>query len=171
MRVAFCAIALVFAGSSASAQTSYTTEQLVDFFVKSIDMGATRGICIGTPQECAEPVDATPQGLDMMVTFELDSAELTPEASANLAVFAQMMTDERLEIARFVIEGHTDARGAEAYNQTLSEARADAVRSYLTGLGIAPQRLTAIGFGMSRPRTANSFDDENRRVEMRVDLR
>lgn len=156
-------------GSPLAAEPAYSTEQLVDFFINSIDMGATRGICIGTPAECDKP--AAPQGLDMRVTFELDSATLTPEARDSLGVFAQMMQDERLEIARFVVEGHTDARGSDDYNLQLSEDRAAAVRAFLTGLGVAPERLTALGFGKSQPRTPDALDPENRRVELRIDLR
>jgi outer membrane protein OmpA-like peptidoglycan-associated protein len=158
----------VAAGGSAMAQSQYSPEQLVDFYVNSLDMGATRGICIGTPQECEKP--AEPKGLDMLVTFELDSADLTEDAQKNLAVFAQMMQDERLEIARFVVEGYTDARGADEYNIDLSEARAESVKTFLTGLGIKEERLSAMGFGKANPRTGDEFDAENRRVELRIDL-
>jgi len=122
---------LLSSGSGATAQSAYTPEQLVEFYINSLDVGAARGICIGTPQECELP--ASPAGLDMLVTFELDSADLTAETQQNLAVFAQMMQDERLEIARFVVEGHTDARGTDLYNDELSKARADAVKTFLTG--------------------------------------
>ena len=162
---------IAFALSSSGAvlaQSAYSTDELVEFYINSIDMGKTRGICIGTPQECEKP--AVPAGLDMRVTFELDSADLTAEAQKNLAVFAQMMQDERLEIARFVVEGHTDARGTDAYNVGLSEARAVAVKSFLTGLGVSEERLSSIGFGKSKPRTGDEFDPENRRVELRIDL-
>jgi outer membrane protein OmpA-like peptidoglycan-associated protein len=162
-------LAVMLALPAAAQDAPYSTEQLVDFFVNSVEMGASRGICIGTPDECA-PAEA-PKGLDMLVTFELDSADLTAEARQNLVVFAQMMQDERLEVARFVVEGHTDARGTEGYNLELSEARAEAVKTYLAGLGISPERLTAIGFGMAKPRKEDLFDPENRRVELRVDLR
>lgn len=167
-KFAFGFAALLALGAPASAQQQYTTDELVDFFINSIDMGATRGICIGTPQECAQP--AEPQGLDMRVSFELDSADLTPGARENLALFAQMMQDERLEIARFVVEGHTDARGGDGYNVDLSEARAESVRRFLTGLGVAPERLTAVGLGETRPRVDDGLDPENRRVELRIDL-
>jgi outer membrane protein OmpA-like peptidoglycan-associated protein len=155
-------------GPAAFAQSAYTPEQLVEFYINSLDMGATRGICIGTPQECEKP--AAPAGLDMRVTFELDSAELTADTKQNLAVFAQMMQDERLEIARFVVEGHTDALGTDAYNVALSQNRAVAVMTFLTGLGVAEDRLSSIGLGKSMPRSGDAFDPENRRVELRIDL-
>jgi outer membrane protein OmpA-like peptidoglycan-associated protein len=160
---------LLSSGSGATAQSAYTPEQLVEFYINSLDMGAARGICIGTPQECELP--AAPAGLDMLVTFELDSADLTAETQQNLAVFAQMMQDERLEIARFVVEGHTDARGTDLYNDELSKARADAVKTFLTGLGVSQDRLSSVGLGKSKPRTGDEFDPENRRVELRIDLR
>lgn len=163
-------VAFVLSGSGAVlAQSAYSTDELVEFYINSIDMGMTRGICIGTPQECEKPV--VPPGLDMRVTFELDLADLTVEAQKNLAVFAQMMQDERLEIARFVVEGHTDARGTDDYNVGLSEARAIAVKNFLTGLGVSEERLSSIGLGKSKPRTGDEFDPENRRVELRIDLR
>jgi outer membrane protein OmpA-like peptidoglycan-associated protein len=161
-------LALVPALPAAAQEAAYTVDELVEFFVNSADLGAARGICIGTPQECAPP---EPEGLDMLVTFELDSAELTDAARGTLAVFAQMMQDERLEIARFNVEGHTDARGTDDYNVALSEARAEAVRAHLIGLGVAPERLSAIGFGRDAPRTGDALDPENRRVELRIDLR
>lgn len=171
MRIA--AFSLVFAlplaaPVAAQDQTApYSVDQLVEFFVNSADLGATRGICIGTPQECAPP---EPEGLDMLVTFELDSAELTPQAQEYLALFAQMMQDERLKIARFVVEGHTDARGTDEYNDGLSEARAESVRRHLIGLGVSEDRLSSIGLGKGKPRTGDAFDPENRRVELRIDL-
>lgn len=160
-------LSLPLAAPQMAEAQNYTVDELVEFFVQSADLGATRGICIGTPQECAPPV---PQGLDMLVTFELDSADLTPEAEGYLALFAEMMQDERLKIARFKVEGHTDARGGDAYNVNLSEARAEAVRQHLVSLGVAPERLSALGLGKDQPRTGDAFDPENRRVELRIDL-
>jgi len=166
--------AAVFAALSApaSAQSAYTTDELVEFYINSIDMGATRGICIGTAQECDTGAEPTaPQGLDMRVNFELDSATLTSDAAESLKVFALMMQDERLEIARFVVEGHTDARGTDGYNVELSEARAAAVSTFLKNEGISEERLSAVGLGKAQPRVADEFDPENRRVELRIDLR
>jgi OOP family OmpA-OmpF porin len=68
------------------------------------------------------------------------------------------------------IEGHTDNRGSAAYNQQLSENRAKAVMDYLIAKGIAPNRLTARGYGLSQPAASNSTAAgraQNRRVELR----
>jgi len=169
MRRIFLSSALVFfTATSVMAQEEYTTEQLVDFYINSLDMGETRGICIGTEQECAPKV--VPQGLDMRISFELDSADLTESAQKNLGLFAAMMKDERLISAHFVVEGHTDARGTSAYNETLSEERAASVSRFLMDQGIESQRLSAIGLGETQPRTEDIMDPENRRVELRINL-
>jgi len=164
------ALVLIPAAGFPQSTTGYTTDQLVDFYVKSIDLGKNRGICIGTAAECADPVPKQPAGLDMLVNFELDSANLTEAAKQNLAVFADMMKDRRLKASDFVVEGYTDARGTEQYNDELSRERADAVRNYLVGLGISADRLTSVGFGKSNPRVPDPLAPENRRVELRINL-
>ena len=66
------------------------------------------------------------------------------------------------------VEGHTDDRAAEDYNLKLSQRRAEAVRDYLIKKGIDPARLTAIGYGESRPAVPGKSEaarDQNRRVE------
>ena len=106
----------------------------------------------------------------MFINFELDSADLTEEAQQNLAIFAQALKDERLKKASFVVEGHTDARGTDIYNDTLSEKRAAAVKTYLIDQGVPTERLTALGMGEAAPRVDDPMDPENRRVELRIDL-
>ena len=67
------------------------------------------------------------------------------------------------------IQGHTDNVGGDAYNQTLSEARAKAVVTWLTGHGVAVARLTAKGYGKTKPMADNTTDAgraKNRRVEI-----
>lgn len=69
------------------------------------------------------------------------------------------------------VEGHTDSVGGDAYNQTLSEERARAVQSYLTGQGLSPASVTAKGFGKSMPVADNATAagrQRNRRVELVV---
>jgi len=67
------------------------------------------------------------------------------------------------------IQGHTDSNGSTAANRRLSLQRANAVRTYLVGKGIASGRLTAVGFGDSRPLTGND-SEEKRAVNRRVDF-
>ena len=69
------------------------------------------------------------------------------------------------------VEGHTDATGADAYNQSLSERRAHAVLDYLAGKGVDASRLSAQGFGEGAPIAPNETREGrtlNRRVELRL---
>jgi outer membrane protein OmpA-like peptidoglycan-associated protein len=68
------------------------------------------------------------------------------------------------------IQGHTDNIGSDEYNQKLSESRAASVVAWLTSKGIAPERLTAQGYGMTQPIADNGSDAgraRNRRVELK----
>jgi outer membrane protein OmpA-like peptidoglycan-associated protein len=102
------------------------------------------------------------------VYFSFGTANLQRTSHRALAAVAQMLT--RHPQWSLSIEGHTDDVGTNDANQALSEARASAVRTYLTGqLGIVPARLRAGGFGESKPRETNSTIEgraRNRRVEM-----
>ncbi len=72
---------------------------------------------------------------------------------------------------RLAVEGNTDSIGTEAFNQTLSELRAEGVRTYLTQQGIPESLTTATGFGKTRPIASNDTSEgrqQNRRVELVV---
>ena len=81
---------------------------------------------------------------------------------------------QKPELGRVSVEGHTDSRGSERYNQRLSERRAQSVMEYLVEAGVEAERLEAHGYGESRPISSNDTATgraENRRVEFRlVDL-
>ena len=75
------------------------------------------------------------------------------------------------EIASVRVEGHTDSRGSVAHNTSLSDRRAKAVRRWLIEKGIAPARLSARGYGPSRPVADNATAEgraANRRVEFHL---
>jgi OOP family OmpA-OmpF porin len=101
------------------------------------------------------------------VEFEFDSAQLTPVSSVVLDAAVEGLK-ECPDIA-VRVEGHTDAIGAEAYNQTLGLQRADSVKRYLVGGGVAEMRITTRSYGESRPVASNDTEDGrilNRRVEL-----
>jgi OOP family OmpA-OmpF porin len=103
------------------------------------------------------------------VTFELNSAQLTSSAAATLRRVADALTGEpglRAEIA-----GHTDSSGDDAYNQRLSQDRANSVLQFLVSLGIDRSRLVARGYGEGQPVADNGSAagrERNRRVEFNV---
>ena len=105
-------------------------------------------------------------GLDMLVTFKLGSATMTPQAQAEARAFAQAMSAPQLAGMRFAIEGHTDATGTRDKNMALSQARAQSVVDYLVTQGVDSSRLTAKGYGPDRPiRGTRATAPANRRVE------
>lgn len=103
------------------------------------------------------------------ISFDVGRAEVKPQFMRpldNVANTLNQYYQTRIEIA-----GHTDSTGSAAANQTLSENRAHAVRSYLASRGVAPERMYAVGYGQSRPIASNATDygrAQNRRVEIIV---
>jgi outer membrane protein OmpA-like peptidoglycan-associated protein len=143
----------------ARADPAYTADKLIAIFGKDKE----RKVCFETEPNC-RPSDS-PTRVDLYVNFEFDSDKLTAHATENLAQFATALKDSRLDRTKFEIDGFTDAKGADKYNYGLSERRAAAVVSYLVAQGVDPDRLTAKGFGKTRPRAPDPFSAENRRVE------
>ena len=105
-------------------------------------------------------------GLDMLVTFRLGSADMTPQAQVEARAFAKAMDAPQMAGMRFAIEGHTDATGGRDKNMALSQARAQSVVDYLVSQGVDASRLTAKGYGPDRPiRGTRATAPTNRRVE------
>ncbi len=102
-----------------------------------------------------------------LVLFDFDKSVVKPEAYP--------MLNEVVEIIRenpglhAILEGHTDSVGTNAYNQKLSERRADAVMQYVLQRGIPADRLSSTGYGETKPRATNDTEEGralNRRVEI-----
>lgn len=107
------------------------------------------------------------------VYFETDKAIIKTESYGLLDEVAEIINSHP-ELTRIRIEGHTDSRGNDAYNKDLSQRRADSVRAYLEGKGVAAARLESVGYGEEKPLTAERNDTDralNRRVEFFVSER
>lgn len=103
------------------------------------------------------------------VTFEFNSADLTESGKAVLAPAVSFLLNQPTVSAD--VAGHTDSRGADAYNKKLSLQRADSVRAYLISRGVSPGQLASVGFGESRPVDSNETEAgraRNRRVELQI---
>lgn len=101
--------------------------------------------------------------------FETNEYELEPGAKEKLRRVAEVL-EEDPEIF-LQVEGHTDSRGTEAYNRSLSRLRARSVRDFLVQQGISPTRIETRGYGESRPIAPNETEygmQQNRRVEIVV---
>jgi OOP family OmpA-OmpF porin len=109
---------------------------------------------------------ASRRSLDMRLSFELASAQLTPQAKAQADVFARTIK-EGAGAREFVIEGHTDSIGSAASNRQLSRERAQSVVNYLVSQGVPASKLRAVGYGFDHPRDGTTAaDPSNRRVEI-----
>ena len=100
------------------------------------------------------------------ITFDVGKATIKPESMGEINRIVTLMTEN--PDLKFSVEGHTDNTGKEASNQTLSEQRSQAIVAKLVELGIAQDRLTAVGKGQNSPIADNNTDEgraKNRRVE------
>ncbi|WP_373515095.1 OmpA family protein [Persicitalea sp.] len=102
---------------------------------------------------------------DSGLLFDFDSYALTAETRKNLDNVAEVLNE--YEDTDILVEGHTDSKGTDSYNQNLSEKRAMAVSTYLKAKNVKSRRLESVGYGETQP-IATEPDKQalNRRVEV-----
>lgn len=103
----------------------------------------------------------------LYINFDTDKSTIKPESQPALEQVVKLLQSS--PELKLTVEGHTDNAGKADYNQQLSESRAKAVVTALTSQGIAGSRLTAAGFGQSKPIAPNETEEgksKNRRVEL-----
>lgn len=103
------------------------------------------------------------------IFFENDSDKLKVASLSQLDELTKIL--QKYEGASLTIEGHTDSVGTAAYNETLSQKRSNSVKFYLIEKGISEGRLTAVGYGESKPIASNKSalgKAKNRRVELKT---
>jgi len=106
---------------------------------------------------------------DSGILFDFDSHSLRPEAREHLTNLAASLNE--YPDSEVLIVGHTDSSGADDYNQSLSENRANAAGNYLTRGGVTPSRVKMMGLGETEPVASNDTEDGmqlNRRVEVAI---
>ncbi|MEQ9302879.1 MAG: OmpA family protein [Marinoscillum sp.] len=106
---------------------------------------------------------------DSGLLFDVDSYTVKNETKANLNELSETL--KKYENTNILIEGHTDATGPDAYNQTLSEQRANSVYQFLVANDVSNGRITTMGYGESQPIADNSTQmgrADNRRVEVAI---
>jgi len=100
------------------------------------------------------------------VYFEYDKSDIRPDQVARLQASARFL--QQNAGVQFTISGHADERGSQEYNIGLGDRRANAVRQYLIGQGVAAGRITTVSYGEERPvctQSAESCWSQNRRAE------
>jgi outer membrane protein OmpA-like peptidoglycan-associated protein len=141
---------------------------------KVLEKARTRAISIEAVQpaakeereEIAKLVQDKPK-IDLEILFDYNSDVIGPKALGAVNALGEALTKPGLKGSVFVLNGHTDAAGSPEYNLGLSHRRAQSVRRYLIETyKITPDTLLVAGFGKERPKVADAFAAENRRVEV-----
>jgi OOP family OmpA-OmpF porin len=104
------------------------------------------------------------------INFDFDKSTIKPEFEGVLDAGVEALNEN--PNVRVQVAGYTDSVGTDAYNQGLSERRANAVKDYLASHGVDASRLSAVGFGETNPVADNSTADgraQNRRVELNIE--
>jgi len=135
-------------------------------FVKRV-RGQTRSLSLDDRQHMAEIAAKRPR-VDLEINFDFNSAELTPQVEPQLNNLGKALTGPELSGAVIMLGGHTDAKGSESYNQSLSERRAETVKRFLVqNYRIPADSLVTSGYGKAGLKNpADPYAAENRRVEI-----
>lgn len=106
--------------------------------------------------------------IDLTIYFDFNSAEISPRAVATLLELGKALSSDALAGTRFLLAGHTDAKGTDAYNLRLSQRRSEAIRKFLVEqFKVEERRLLAVGYGEEQLKNKSNPDaDENRRVQV-----
>ena len=107
----------------------------------------TRSLSSGEREEIAT-IAADKPNIDLEITFDYNSADITTSSLPIVQALGNALTNPNLKGSTFMVAGHTDAAGGEAYNQDLSERRADTIKRYLVdNFRISSTDLIAVGYG------------------------
>ena len=136
-------------------------------FVDSLRNRKTRSLSLGEREEIAEIASTKPR-IDLDIQFDYNSAEIRKTSLSSVQELGKALSNPSLKGSTFVVAGYTDAIGGEAYNQDLSERRADTIKRYLTDkYGINGTDLVTVGYGKTKPKDPNApLDPINRRVQV-----
>jgi len=136
-------------------------------FVDSLRNRKSRSLSLGEREEIAE-IAATKPKIDLEIQFDYNSAAIRTSSMPAVQELGKALSNAGLKGSTFVVAGHTDAIGSDAYNQDLSERRADTIKKYLTEkYGIAGANLVTVGYGKTKPKVPNApMDPVNRRVQV-----
>ena len=119
-------------------------------FVQTIRDRATRSLSIAEREEIATIAKDKPN-IDLEINFDYNSADISAKSLPSVQALGKALTNPDLKGSTFVVAGYTDAAGGEAYNQDLSERRADAIKRYL---------IDKYGIAGSRPRDRRIRQDQ-----------
>jgi outer membrane protein OmpA-like peptidoglycan-associated protein len=155
-----------FAFSAEGAPDQGSTPVLSDQQIQDV---LKSGAAHATTRGLRRQNSSAPSGsINLNIAFEYNSFALKPEASEQLRQLTSALTSDTLRADRFMIAGHTDAKGNPQFNKHLSLQRAESVKRYLVASGVDSSRLVAVGYGAEQLLNPDQPNDaRNRRVEIR----
>ncbi|WP_454621818.1 OmpA family protein [Bradyrhizobium cenepequi] len=138
-----------------------------DKFVQTIRGRSTRSLSSAEREEIATIVKDKPK-IDLEINFDYNSAQINAKSLPSVQALGRALTSTDLKGSTFVVAGHTDAAGGEAFNQDLSEHRAEAIKRYLIDkYGINGSDLVTVGYGKSKLKDPSQpLAEVNRRVQV-----
>jgi outer membrane protein OmpA-like peptidoglycan-associated protein len=136
-------------------------------FINTLRNRPTRSLTTVEREQIVSIASQKPN-IDLEINFEFNSATIGATAAPQVAALGQALTSADLKGRSFIVAGYTDAKGADGYNQELSERRADAVKRFLLEkYGIEATNLVTVGYGKTQLKNpANPLSGENRRVQI-----
>ena len=154
-------------GLSTGAQVDTAAQAKEASFVDTLRNRKTRSLSLDERQAIAE-IASTKPNIDLEIHFDYNSADISKGSTQAVQELGKALSDASLKESTFVVAGHTDAVGGEAYNQDLSERRADTIKKYLTEkYGLNGSNLVTVGYGKTKPKDPNApLDPVNRRVQV-----
>ena len=154
-------------GLSMGPQQDPTVKAAEVGFVQTIRNRKTRSLSSGEREEIAEIAETKPK-IDLDIQFDYNSAEISASSLPSVQSLGRALSSNNLRGSTFIVAGHTDAIGTAAYNQDLSERRADSIKRYLVDkFGINGTDLVTVGYGKDKPKDPSApMDPANRRVQV-----
>jgi outer membrane protein OmpA-like peptidoglycan-associated protein len=136
-------------------------------FLESLRRRNARSLSVRDRDHIAAIAQKKPS-VDLEVYFDFDSAAITEKAMSQLMSLGRALTSPQLKNALVLVGGHTDAKGSDEYNRSLSERRAEAVREFLIArFDLPSDNLKAVGYGEQQPQNkSDPYGAENRRVQI-----
>jgi len=136
-------------------------------FVQTIRGRGTRSLSVSEREQIATLATTKPN-IDLEITFDYNSANISQKSLPSVEALGRALTSADLKGSTFIVAGHTDAAGGDAYNQDLSERRADSIKRYLVDkYGIAASDLVTVGYGKTKLKDPSQpLAEVNRRVQV-----
>jgi outer membrane protein OmpA-like peptidoglycan-associated protein len=136
-------------------------------FVETIRGRATRSLSLNEREEIATIVKDKPK-IDLEINFDYNSADIGAKSLPSVQALGRALSNPDLKGSTFIVAGYTDAAGSDAYNQDLSERRADSIKRYLTDkFSIPVADLVTVGYGKTKLKDPSQpLAEVNRRVQV-----